>query len=73
MGEDMPPDEVFINAASIAAFHTKISDSKIEVDYTQRKNLKKPKNGHMGSVIYHTNYSITVKPEIPNTLTRENT
>ncbi len=60
------PDRLFVEAASLAAwFSSRRTDSKVEVDYTFRKNLKKVPNGAPGFVIYHTNYSITVTPGIP--------
>lgn len=64
---DELPDEVFINAASLAAYYSSNRDlDKVEVDYIQRKFIKKPKNNHVGMVIYHTNYSIVVNPNIDN-------
>lgn len=70
--EDVP-DRVFEEAAGLAAFYssgadesdntsTGTSSQKIEVDYTERKNLKKPPQARPGYVIYHTNYSIMAAP-----------
>ncbi len=57
------PDDTFTEAASLAAWYSRGRDSdKVEVDYTQRKNLKKVNGGPPGFVIYHTNYSIMAKP-----------
>ncbi len=57
------PDRVFIEAARLAAwFSSHKTDAKVEVDYTQRKNLKKVPNAAPGFVIYHQNWSITVSP-----------
>lgn len=57
------PDEVFIRAAALAGFYSSENNSdKVEIDYIQRKFLKKPKNYKIGMVIYHTNYSINVTP-----------
>ena len=36
----------------------------MEIDYTTRKNLKKPPKAKPGYVIYHTNYSMTIEPDI---------
>lgn len=62
------PDNIFINAASLAAYYSNVDENKVEIDYTLRKNIKKPKNGHIGMVIYNTNYSIIVEPKIPSIL-----
>lgn len=62
---DTVPDRVFEEAAAIAAYFSTVSSSpKVEVDYTERKNLKKPPQSNPGYVIYHTNYSITVAPKL---------
>ena len=37
---------------------------KVEVDYTERRNLKKPPQAKPGYVIYHTNYSMLIDPDI---------
>ena len=59
------PDIVFEEAASLAAYYSKLREQdKAEVDYTQRKNVKKPANGNPGMVIYHTNYSMVAVPQI---------
>ena len=42
--------------------------SKIPVDYTLVKNLKKPNGAKPGMVIYHTNNTIYVDPKDFNTL-----
>lgn len=58
-----PPDKTFEEAAALAAYYSSARDSeKADVDYTRRKNLKKPPGAKPGFVIYHTNYSMTVKP-----------
>lgn len=59
------PDVVYEEAASLAAYYSKVREQdKAEVDYTQRKNVKKPANGNPGMVIYHTNYSMVAVPKI---------
>jgi len=59
------PDRVFEEAASLAAFYSKAKTStKVAVDYTQKKNLKKPNGSALGHVIYHTNYSLFIDPSI---------
>ncbi len=55
----MLPDKVFNQAAALAAFYSKNKEvSGVEVDYTQRRNLKKTPGGPPGFVIYHTYYSM---------------
>lgn len=59
------PDKTLVEAAQLAAyFSSKRSESKVEVDYTLKKELKKVKGREPGFCIYHTNNSITVKPEL---------
>lgn len=62
-------DETLEQAAIIAAFYSKGKNgSKIPVDYTLVKNLKKPNGAKPGMVIYHTNNTIYVDPKDFNTL-----
>ncbi len=57
------PDRTYEEAAALAAYYSKGSDQdKVEVDYTLKKNLKKPPQQKPGFVIYHQNYSMTIKP-----------
>ena len=59
------PDRTFEEAAALAAWYSSVRDSeKAEVDYTLRRNLKKPAGANPGFVIYHTNYSMIISPEI---------
>lgn len=59
------PEEVILKGAEIAAYFSKaVPGEKITIDYTLRKNLKKPKGAKPGFVIYHVFESILVpKPE----------
>ena len=58
------PDRLFEEAAELAAyFSSEKENAKVEVDYTERKNLKKIIGGAPGFVIYHQNYSILVEPK----------
>ncbi|WP_455035649.1 Rqc2 family fibronectin-binding protein, partial [Lachnoanaerobaculum gingivalis] len=55
--EDLP-DRVYEEAAALAAFYSKAKDSeKVEVDYIQKKNIKKVAGAAPGFVIYHSNWS----------------
>ena len=38
--------------------------AKTEVDYTRRKEIKKPASYKPGMVIYHTNYSMVAEPSV---------
>ena len=52
-------------AARLAAHYSKGKNApKVEVDYTERRNLKKPPQSKPGYVIYHTNYSMLIDPDI---------
>lgn len=59
------PDRVFEEAGQLAAYYSKGRENdKIEVDYLQKKNVKKPNKGAPGFVVYYTNFSLTVHPNI---------
>ena len=59
------PDRTFEEAASLAAHYSKGNgQKKVEVDYTLRKELKKPPGSAAGFVIYHTNYSMVASTDI---------
>ena len=58
------PDRVYEQAASLAAYYSKAAaGSKIDVDYLQRKDVKKPNGAKPGFVVYYTNFSMTVVPK----------
>lgn len=62
---DELPDRTFEEAARLAAYYSKNRTSeKVEIDYIQRKHVKKPNSGKPGFVIYHTNYSMMIEPDI---------
>lgn len=59
------PDRVFEEAGSLAAYYSKGRGSeKVEVDYIQRKQIKKVAGAAPGFVIYHTNYSLVAEPKL---------
>ena len=59
------PDEVFELCAAIASINSSHSGlSKVEVDYTRKKHIKKPAEGDKGMVIYHKYYSMVATPDI---------
>lgn len=58
------PDSVFEEAASLAAYYSKARhNEKVEIDYIQRKNIKKVPSSAPGFVIYHTNWSMMASPK----------
>ena len=61
------PDNTFEEAARLAAFFSKGSNQdKVEIDYIQKKHVKKVAGAMPGFVIYHTNYSMIAEPNIHN-------
>ena len=59
------PDKTFEEAARLAAFYSKgRATEKVEIDYTEKKNVKKPSGGKPGFVVYYTNYSMISSPDI---------
>lgn len=62
---DELPDATFEEAARLAAYYSKGREQdKVEIDYIQRKHVKKVAGSKPGFVIYHTNYSMAIQPEI---------
>ncbi len=58
------PDKTLEEAAIIAAYYSKgKNSSKVPVDYTKVKELKKPNGAKPGMVIYHTNKTLIVDPK----------
>lgn len=59
------PDSSFEDAARLAAYYSKGREQdKVEVDYIQKKNVKKPNGGKPGFVVYYTNYSMMADTDI---------
>lgn len=59
------PDRTFEEAGALAAYYSKGRDNdKVEVDYIQKKQIKKVAGAAPGFVIYHTNYSMVAEPGI---------
>jgi predicted ribosome quality control (RQC) complex YloA/Tae2 family protein len=64
-GADELPDSTYEEAGRLAAYYSKGRQApKVEIDYTERRNLKKPPAAKPGFVIYHTNYSLLIEPDI---------
>lgn len=59
------PDRVFEEAGSLAAYYSKGRTApKVEIDYIQKKHVKKPNGSKPGFVVYYTNYSLMAVPDI---------
>ncbi len=64
-GEAELPDRVYEEAGSLAAYYSKGRDAdKVEIDYAEKRNIKKPTGGKPGFVVYYTNYSLMATPDI---------
>ena len=59
------PDRTFEEAARLAAYYSKgRGQEKVEIDYIQKKHVKKPGGAKPGFVVYYTNYSMTIDSDI---------
>ena len=59
------PDRAFEEAAALAAYYSKgKNQEKVEIDYLKRKDVKKPGGAKPGFVVYYTNYSMAISPDI---------
>ena len=59
------PDRTFEEAARLAAYYSKAKEQgKAEIDYIQKKHVKKPNGSKPGFVVYYTNYSMTIDTDI---------
>ena len=59
------PDRTFEEAARLAAYYSKGREQeKVEIDYLQKKNVKKPNGAKPGFVVYYTNYSMAIGADI---------
>lgn len=63
-GQELP-DATYEEAARLAAYYSKNrGQDKVEIDYTEKKNVKKPAGGKPGFVVYYTNYSMMIDSDI---------
>lgn len=61
------PDRAFEEAARLAAYYSKGREQdKVEIDYVQKKHVKKPAGAKPGFVVYYTNYSMAIDSDISN-------
>ncbi|MDY3248948.1 MAG: NFACT RNA binding domain-containing protein [Candidatus Choladocola sp.] len=59
------PDRTFEEAARLAAHYSKNRNAeKVEIDYVEKKHVKKPNGAKPGFVVYYTNYSMMIDSDI---------
>ena len=59
------PDRTFEEAGRLAAYYSSGRTApKVEIDYIQKKHVKKPNGAKPGFVVYYTNYSLMIEPDI---------
>lgn len=64
---DELPDRTFEEAGRLAAYYSKNRGAdKVEIDYIQKKHVKKPNGAKPGFVVYYTNYSLVIDSDISN-------
>ena len=64
-GGETLPDRTFEEAGRLAAYYSKArGGEKVEIDYVEKKHVKKPKGGKPGFVVYYTNYSLVIDSDI---------
>ena len=64
---DELPDTTFEEAGRLAAYYSKKQGSdKVEIDYVEKKHVKKPNGAKPGFVVYYTNYSLVIDSDISN-------
>ncbi len=62
---DELPDRTFEDAGRLAAYYSKNRGSdKVEIDYVEKKHVKKPNGAKPGFVVYYTNYSLVIDSDI---------
>ncbi len=63
-GEELP-DRTFEEAGKLAAYYSKNrGNEKVEIDYVEKKHVKKPSKSKPGFVVYYTNYSLMIDSDI---------
>ena len=66
-GAEELPDRTFEEAGRLAAYYSKGREQeKVEIDYIQKKHVKKPAGAKPGFVVYYTNYSLMIDSDISN-------
>ena len=63
-GKEMT-DSAYEEAARLAAYYSQArGQEKVEIDYLQKKNVKKPNGSKPGFVVYYTNFSMMIDTDI---------
>src|SRR5690606_29239104 len=58
------PEQTLLEAAHLAAYYSSArSSSRVPVDYTLRKHVRKPKSARPGMVIYDNQRTVYVTPD----------
>ena len=59
------PDRTFEEAGKLAAYYSSMRGvEKVEIDYVEKKHVKKPGGSRPGFVVYYTNYSLVIDSDI---------
>lgn len=59
------PNRAFEEAGRLAAYYSKSrGNEKVEIDYVEKKHVKKPGSAKPGFVVYYTNYSLMIDSDI---------
>lgn len=62
---DELPDSTFEEAGRLAAHYSQgRGQEKVEIDYVEKKHVKKPSGAKPGFVVYYTNYSLMIDSDI---------
>ena len=71
LGEEIP-DRTYEEGAALAAYYSANRNAgKVEVDYAEKKHIKKPNASRPGFVVYYTNYSLMAEPDISGLRTED--
>lgn len=63
-GQELP-DSTYEEAARLAAYYSSNRNAeKVEIDYIEKKHVKKPNGAKPGFVVYYTNYSMMIDSDI---------
>jgi predicted ribosome quality control (RQC) complex YloA/Tae2 family protein len=66
-GDRRPDKQAILEAAAIAAFHSKAGrSSKVSVSYTEKRHVRKPRGAKPGLAVISREKSVMVRPAIPD-------
>ena len=67
-GKARPDRRAILEAAAIAAFHSKAGrSSKVSVNYTEKRHVRKPRGAKPGLAVISREKTVMVRPQIPQT------